>query len=137
MNIQVHHVEVGELFRMPEDVIPTSELTPRQTLAGRPSVVVFFVDVKSDRAAAELGGFRDTYGEFVQLGATVVGAAAVGLDELKAFAQEHRLPFPLLCDRQLKLSLALGSARPERVEAGKADISIGSRTVLLDANHRV
>src|SRR5215208_5039987 len=134
MNLRANPLEVGDCFPMPVEVAPTSELTNQQRPVGRPVVLFFFVGGHAEKAAAEMIAFRDLYEEFLKLNATVLGVTVANLDKLKALVQQHNLPFPLLADTQLKLSLAYGAAKPERVEEKQAEISLGSRTVLLDSN---
>lgn len=46
----------------------------------------------------EACGFRDTYAEFGQLGATVLGASILDQKSKAKFAEKHALGFPLLAD---------------------------------------
>jgi len=137
MKIRVTPVEVGELLPMPVDVAPTRELKNEERPVGRPVVLNFFVGPNFAGATEVLGKFAELYEEFAKAGATVFGTAVATLDKLKAFADERKLPFALLADVQLKLSLTYGAAKPHHVENNKAEVSVGPRTVLLDANHRV
>ncbi|HEV8605933.1 MAG TPA: redoxin domain-containing protein [Tepidisphaeraceae bacterium] len=131
MKIRANPLEVGDLVPMPLDVAPTVELTDRQKPLGRPVVLFFFVGTAAGKSSEAAVAFRDLYDEFINLGTTVFGVSVANLEKLKAFANEHRLPFPLLADVQLKLSLAYGAARPERVKEKKAEISIAPRTCSL------
>ena len=137
MKIQANPIEVGDLIPMPLDVLPTVELTDRQRPLGRTVVLFFFVGAAADKSAQEVIAFRDLYQEFTKLNATVLGVAVANVDKLKALAEQHNLPFPLLADVQLKLSLTYGAARPERVQENQAEVSVALRTVLLDSNQRV
>lgn len=137
MKIRATAIEVGDLIPMPLDVSPTAELANHQKPLGRPVVLFFFVGAAAEKSTAEIVAFRDLYEEFTKHNATVLGVAVVNVEKLKAVAAQHNLPFPLLADVQLKLSLTYGAARPERIEEKQADISMAGRTVLLDSNHRV
>jgi peroxiredoxin Q/BCP len=120
MKIRANPLEVGDCFPMPVEVSPTAELTDRQKPLGRPVVLFFFVlGAQAEKASQEMIGFRDLYEEFQKLNATVLGATVANLDKLRALAQQHNLPFPLLADTQLKMSLAYGAVKPERVEESR------------------
>jgi peroxiredoxin len=137
MKIRANPLEVGDCFPMPAEVAPTAELTERQKPLGRPVVLFFFVGAETEKSIQEILAFRDLYDQFTALNATVLGVAVTHIEKLRSVVQQHNLPFPLIADVQLKLSLAYGVARPERVEEKQAEISIAPRTVLLDSNQRV
>ena len=52
--------------------------------------------------------FRDLAGEFASFGAILYGVGAQAAEEQRAFAERHRLPFPLLNDGELALADVLG-----------------------------
>ena len=136
MKIRANPIEVGDLVPMPLDVTPTAELAPSQRPLGRPAVLFFFIG-PAEKSTQQILAFRDLYEQFQTLNVTVLGVSVANVDKLKSLAQQHNLPFPLLADTQLKLSLTYGAARPERVEEKQAEISVAARTILLDANQRV
>src|SRR4051812_47124902 len=137
MKIRATPIEVGDLIAMPLDVMPTAELTDRQKPLGRPVVLFFFVGAAAEKSIQEIIAFRDLYQEFAKLNTTVLGVAVANVEKLKTLVAQHNLPFPLLADLQLKLSLTYGAARPERVVEKQAEISMAPRTILLDSNQRV
>jgi peroxiredoxin len=51
--------------------------------------------------------FRDSLGLFRERNAEVVGISTQRADELSAFADHERIPFPLLSDANLELTAAL------------------------------
>ncbi|HEY5815235.1 MAG TPA: peroxiredoxin [Solirubrobacterales bacterium] len=51
--------------------------------------------------------FRDTVAEFTARQATVVGISAQPAEEQREFAKREHIPFPLLCDTELKLAATL------------------------------
>lgn len=84
---------------------------PDFTLSGEPetvslrsfrgkSVVVLFFYPKDGTAICtkEACSFRDSYQDFSDSGATVIGISSDSVDSHKEFAQQHRLPFLLLSD---------------------------------------
>lgn len=67
---------------------------------GRKAIVIFFYP-KDDTplCTREACGFRDAYEQFVEAGAEVVGVSADTPESHEAFARRHRLPFPIVSDR--------------------------------------
>ena len=51
-------------------------------------------------------GFQRECGGFASLGVRVAGISTQPLAEQRDFAERHALPFPLLCDEQLRLQRA-------------------------------
>ena len=67
---------------------------------GTRAVVLFFYP-KDDTpiCTAEACAFRDAYEEFTSAGAEVVGVSSDSAESHAAFARRHRLPFPIVSDR--------------------------------------
>jgi peroxiredoxin Q/BCP len=76
---------------------------------GKSEVVLFFYP-KDDSPActAEACSFRDSYEDFLGLGAEVIGVSADPPGEHKAFAGKYRLSFPLLSDADGSLRARFG-----------------------------
>ena len=76
---------------------------------GKSEVVLFFYP-KDDSPActAEACSFRDSYEDFLDAGAVVIGVSADPPGEHRAFAGKHRLPFPLLTDADGSLRASFG-----------------------------
>ena len=76
---------------------------------GKSEVVLFFYP-KDDSPActAEACSFRDSYEDFLEAGAVVIGVSADSPGEHRAFAGKHRLPFPLLTDADGSLRARFG-----------------------------
>src|SRR4051794_6854340 len=79
---------------------------------GKSEVVLFFYP-KDDSPActAEACSFRDSYEDFVDAGAVVLGVSSDSEGEHRDFAGKHRLPFPLLTDRDGSLRARYGVPR--------------------------
>ena len=92
-------IELGTLA--PEFRLQTSsgEYVSLEDFRGKKNVVVYFYPKDFTKGCtAEACEFRDSYEEFRNLGAEVIG---IGNDNQKshgAFAAEHKLPFTLLTD---------------------------------------
>lgn len=69
-------------------------------------VIYFYPKDESAVCTKEACAFRDSYADYIDAGAMVVGINSGTVESHKAFAQHHRLPFTLLSDpgnRVLKL----------------------------------
>jgi peroxiredoxin len=97
-----------EAFRMPVDVgLPAPDFTlmnqDRQPvslrdLRGRTLVLVFFPAAFSGTCTKELCTFRDSLARFNDADAQVLGISVDTFFALKAFHEQQKLGFPLLCD---------------------------------------
>jgi peroxiredoxin len=97
-----------EAFRMPVDVgSPAPDFTlmnqDRQPvslrdLRGRTLVLVFFPAAFSGTCTKELCTFRDSLARFNDADAQVLGISVDTFFALKAFHEQQKLGFPLLCD---------------------------------------
>jgi peroxiredoxin Q/BCP len=68
---------------------------------GRKSVVLFFYPKdETPGCTVEACTFRDSYEEFAQAGAEVIGISADSGDSHARFAEHHHLPMLLLSDRE-------------------------------------
>lgn len=65
-----------------------------------PIVLYFYPADETPGCTAEACAFRDAYQSFTDAGAEVVGVSKNGTRSHASFAQNHRLPFVLLSDRE-------------------------------------
>jgi peroxiredoxin Q/BCP len=62
------------------------------------AVVYFYPKDRTPGCTAEAGAFRDSYAEFAELGAEVVGISSDSIESHKGFADDCGLPFRILSD---------------------------------------
>lgn len=63
--------------------------------------------------------FRDSIQELVDLGATVFGLSAQGLDEQREFSEREHIPYPLLNDSKFRLATEMGLPTFEDQDANR------------------
>lgn len=93
------------------DIVPYFELNDQKgelfksdTVIGqKPAVVYFYPKDETPGCTAEACSFRDSYEDFIDLGAEVIGISSDSIGSHKRFAQRHRLPFILLADTKKKV----------------------------------
>ncbi len=99
---------------------------------GAKALVVYFYP-KDDTAGctAEACSFRDSYEDFVQAGADVIGVSGDGADSHARFARKHGLQFMLLSDTK-------GEAR-KAFDVGKAllGLTVARVTFVFDREGKV
>jgi thioredoxin-dependent peroxiredoxin len=81
--------------------LPTSkgESVSLEDFRGKKNVVVYFYPKDFTRGCtAEACEFRDSYEEFKNLGAEVIGISGDSQESHRSFAEDHKLPFILLSD---------------------------------------
>jgi len=94
------NVRVGD--QAPDFVLPdrTGKMVRLSDFRGRKAVVLYFYP-KDDTPGCtkESCAFRDSYEEFSDAGAEVVGVSSDSAESHGKFAAKHRLPFTLLSDQ--------------------------------------
>ena len=92
-------LKVGDLVPYFELKDQKGELFKSDTVIGqKPAVVYFYPKDETPGCTAEACSFRDSYEDFKELGAEVIGISSDSIGSHKRFAQRHRLPFILLAD---------------------------------------
>ena len=92
-------LKVGDLVPYFELKDQKGELFRSDTVIGqKPAVVYFYPKDETPGCTAEACSFRDSYEDFKELGAEVIGISSDSIGSHKRFAQRHRLPFILLAD---------------------------------------
>ena len=92
-------VSVGDAAPDFSLVSQDGEVVNLNDLLRRGSVVVYFYPRdRTPGCTAEAGAFRDSYPEFAELGAEVVGISSDSIESHKGFADDCGLPFRILSD---------------------------------------
>lgn len=111
-------VKAGDKF--PDVPLPAAQVDKVKTgaetlsvadLKGKVVVVFFYPKALTRGCTVESCGFRDIAADFPK-DAVVLGASADDKPLQQKFIAEHKLPFPLLCDTELKLARELGVLTP-------------------------
>lgn len=99
------------------------------SLEGQAFILFFYPKDETPGCVREACSFRDAYADFEKLDVPVLGVSRDDARSHKAFAENHRLPFPLLCDPEGRMHEEWGATMlgglPRRI------------TYLVDANGRV
>jgi peroxiredoxin Q/BCP len=102
-------IQVGD--RAPEITLAThtGEEISLAGYRGRQAVVLFFYPRDGTPVCTkEACSFRDAYEDFLAAGAAVIGVSSDSADRHQAFAAGHRLPFPLVSDKDGAVRRAFG-----------------------------
>lgn len=90
------------------DPLPDTELNLRQYLADGPLLILFYAEANTPLCTQQLCAFRDDEKMLAELGASVIAISSDPPAEAERFNDEHRFPFPLLCDPALDAATAFG-----------------------------
>lgn len=93
------------------DLVPNFELEDQHgnvfkseaVIGKKPAVVYFYPKDETPGCTAEACSFRDSYEDFLALGAEVIGISSDSIKSHQRFAKRHQLPFILLADTQKKV----------------------------------
>lgn len=77
-------------------------------LAKGPVVVYFYPKDDTPGCTKEACSFRDSFEQFKEAGAQVVGISSDDVDSHKKFAEKYKLPFTLLSDTENKVRKVFG-----------------------------
>jgi len=105
-------------------------------LRGKPVVLYFYPKDDTPGCTKQACGFRDTYGEYQQRGAVVLGVSPDDVPSHVKFKQKYGLPFTLLADPEHEVAERYG-AWGERSFAGKTYMGIIRSTFVIDPEGNV
>ncbi len=97
-------LKVGQLI--PQFVLPDQDgklFNSNEIVGTRPFVIFFYPKDYTPGCTLEVCSFRDSYEEFTELGALVVGISSDSESTHRKFASKYRLPFKLLADKHKKV----------------------------------
>jgi len=129
----VNCVDLGE--QAPDFTLPSNfgEEVSLSDFRGKKAVVLFFYPKDGTPVCTkEACGFRDTYEDFVEAGAVVIGVSSDSLESHKSFAAKNRLPFILLSDSEGSLRKAFGVQKSLGFMPGRVTYTIDKNGVVRD-----
>jgi peroxiredoxin Q/BCP len=98
---------------------------------GQQVVVLFFYPSDGTPiCTAEVCAFRDSYADFAEAGAVVIGISGDSLDRHRTFATDHRLPFLLVSDSDGAIRKAFGAPKTLGVFPGRVTYVIDKRGIV-------
>jgi thioredoxin-dependent peroxiredoxin len=103
---------------------------------GRPVVLYFYPKDDTPGCTAQACGIRDSYEDFEQNGAVVLGVSPDEESSHVKFKQKYGLPFTLLADPEHEVADEYG-VWGERKYMGKTYWGVERSTFLIDENGRV
>ncbi|RDZ44195.1 thioredoxin-dependent thiol peroxidase [Haloferax sp. Atlit-10N] len=93
-------------FELPDQ---RGDLVSLSDFRGEHVVVYFYPRADTPGCTTEACGFRDSWDEFEERDATVLGISDDPVSDLDSFAEKYDLPFTLLSDEDGSVSSAYGS----------------------------
>ncbi len=97
----------------------TGEQVKLSDLRGQWAVVYFYPQDDTPGCTTEACSFRDSFEDFTDAGATVIGISKDSVESHKKFAEKHRLPFTLLSDEGAKVAKAWGVGKSLGILPGR------------------
>jgi len=101
------------------------------SVLGKKLVVLFFYPKDNTPVCTkEACAFRDSYEKFTAAGAEVIGVSSDSPATHRAFAEKHRLPFPIISDHDRALRKLFGVPNPLGVIPGRVTYVIDRQGVV-------
>ena len=124
-------LEVGQTapaFRLQTS---TGEYVGLEDFHGKKNVVVYFYPKDFTKGCtAEACEFRDSYEEFKNLGAEVIGISSDNQKSHEAFASEHKLPFVLVSDSDGSVRKSYGVKKTFGLIPGRVSFVIDKQGIV-------
>lgn len=99
---------------------------------GRWVVLYFYPADDTPGCTAEACTFRDSFEDFTDAGAVVIGVSGDSLDKHRAFAAKHQLPFALASDADGELRKAYGVGKSMGILPGRVTYVIDPEGVVRE-----
>jgi peroxiredoxin Q/BCP len=80
----------------------------KDIIGKKPAVIYFYPKDNTPGCTMQACGFRDSYEDFIDLGAEVIGVSSDTVNSHKKFTNQYKLPFTLLSDSDKKLRKLFG-----------------------------
>lgn len=105
--------KVGE--KAPDFTLTDTEMKTRklEEFHGKKVVLAFFVGAFTSICTKEMCAFRDSMSRLIDLKAQVIGISVNDPFSNKAFAEKHRLTFPILSDHERKATRSYNLEMPD------------------------
>ena len=103
---------------------------------GKPVVLYFYPKDDTPGCTVEASGFRDSFADFEQRGAVVLGVSPDDEASHAKFKKKYSLPFTLLADPEHKIADQYG-VWGEKKYAGKTYFGVNRTTFLIDSEGNV
>lgn len=123
-------IQVGD--QAPDFTLPTSDgktVSLKDFLGQKTVVLYFYPEDEAPGCTVEACSFRDSYEDFKDAGAEVIGVSSDSVESHRQFAAHHKLPFILASDSDESLRKLYGVA-PEN--AGEYGLQPGRVTYVID-----
>jgi peroxiredoxin Q/BCP len=120
-------------FELPSE---TGERVRLSGLRGRPVVLYFYPRDDTPGCTKQACAIRDSYGEFEETGAVVLGVSTDDETSHVKFKEKYGLPFTLLADTEHEVVEAYGVWK-EKTFGGKRYWGVERSTFLIDENGHI
>ena len=107
-----------------------------KALAGKKVVLYFYPKDDTPGCTKEACNFRDSYADFKQAGAIILGVSPDAVSSHESFQEKFNLPFPLLADEDHSVAEKYGVVK-EKTNDGKTYMGIERTTFVIDSQGKI
>ena len=124
-------LKIGD--RVPQFTLPDQNgiMVDLKNFIGKTKLVIYFYPKdESYGCTKEACSFRDSYEDFKEAGAEVIGISADDEASHKGFAANHKLPFILLSDKDKKVASRYGVGKTMGILSGRVTFIIDKQGII-------
>jgi thioredoxin-dependent peroxiredoxin len=123
-------LQVGDTAPDFELASQTGDIVTLSDLRGQWVVVYFYPQDDTPGCTTEACSFRDSFEDFTDAGAVVIGISRDSVESHVKFAEKHRLPFTLLSDPGAKTAKQWGVGKSLGILPGRVTYVISPQGVV-------
>lgn len=136
VNESITHLKEGKRAPAFKALDQDNVLFSTSELLGKKWVLFFYPNDLTATCTIEVCNLRDHYKDLLKAGFEVIGISRGEVASKKRFAERNKLPFRLLADPDLKISIKYG-VFGDKLFMGKVIESIYRTTFLIDEKGRI
>ncbi|HVT89431.1 MAG TPA: redoxin domain-containing protein [Tepidisphaeraceae bacterium] len=141
MQITFGNPAVGDMLRDIELPTTSGEEFKLARYSGKSFVLLFCPFETESTCHAVYAAFRDGYAELQSKPIAVLAVTIGPVERLKAFAEQDKIPFPVLCDAKLASSALYGALRPpadpSQTDVNASSLQAACRAFLVGPDSRI
>ena len=132
----IHHLKIGDLAPSFELEDHNGKIISSSQLIGSPLVLFFYPKDDTPTCTIEACNLKSNYIKLKRKGYQLIGISPDDKKSHNKFKKKYALPFPLLCDTELKMCMDYG-VYGDKLFFGKIIQGVHRTSFLIDGNFHI